>query len=662
MGAKSHVKPQIQPNYLNGVPYDYFVVVDAGSHGSRVYVYSWLNPYEAMTKKADFLLKEYSKVLEVESDTDSDSDNDTGNPKSKTRKLKSHKTPPKFKRKSKSHSNSNRHVNFPVVFSLKDWHKVEHVGLATLHDSPESLDQHVKSLLRLASDVVPKSQHYRTPMFVHATAGMRLLPEDQQQTVLLAVCNILQHDSDFYVPDCASHVNIIDGETEGLYGWLALNYLKKFVPDSTYGFLDMGGMSTQVVFQPNKTEAEKHRENLYNVSLAHLPLFNKKTLYSAPQVSSYEVSTRSFLGLGESEAHRKYLAILALKDAGVLKIVEDPCSAKGYHHRREFNGTSVEFSGSGDFEKCIVSIFSVFSEYYKPHGEVEDGSDSSESSDCHDITSEDRISSCLASSAHPAFDFKNDKFVGVSEYKRAVSDLQELGYIGKKKGHTYNYEDFHAATKKVCSLDRKQLEKLTSRKEQSELSKLCFQSSWILNVLHVGFGFPNVNVGTDGPKLELEERIDGHKFSWSLGRAFLYANDEYVQAFNSYSGAAGIDRPGFQPKQDAFVFGAEGGHFIRPRFEAPLASATYKYFDYESSYEKKLLPWVQLLLLAMMILAMIGLYRGGFRQVASFYGDITRAVRQAKYTVLEQEVEMSEYPESLGDEEQFTVSSDLEEV
>lgn len=40
------------------------------------------------------------------------------------------------------------------------------------------------------------------------------------------VCSVLKNDSDFFVPDCASHINIIDGETEGLYGWLALNYLK----------------------------------------------------------------------------------------------------------------------------------------------------------------------------------------------------------------------------------------------------------------------------------------------------------------------------------------------------------------------------------------------------------------------------------------------------
>lgn len=667
MGTKTHIKPQIQPNYLKSIPYDYFVVVDAGSHGSRVYVYSWLNPYVAMAKNADFLLKEYSKILEEESDDDSDDETDVektirnakelGNECSSDYGSKPNTKPEsRSNLNSRSKSKSKSQIDLPRVFNLKHWHKVEHVGLATLHDSPKELEHHIKSLLRLASDVVPKSQHYRTPIFVHATAGMRLLPPNQQEFVLKSVCSILQNDSDFYVPDCASHVNIIDGETEGLYGWLALNYLKGFEPDTSFGFLDMGGMSTQVVFQPNKTEAEKHRDSLYNVSLAQLPQHSKKDLYSAPKVSFFDVCTRSFLGLGESEARRKFLEHLALKNASILgSNVEDPCWAKGHYFHEEINGTSINFAGTGDFDICISSVFSVFSEYYKSPEENLLGL---ESSDCHDITSEDGISSCLANSAHPAFDFQNDKFVGVSEYKKALSDLQKLGYIDKKKGHSYNYEEFHEATKKVCSLDNEKLEKLKKNQEWPDIGKLCFQSSWILNVLHVGFGFPNT--GDHGPMLELEEKIDGQKLTWTLGRAVLYANDEYVQAYTNHSGTQDIERPGYKPQQNTFVFGSESGSFYRPRFEIPLASGSYKYFDYESAYGEKSWPLVQVLLLVMMLVAMTGLYRGGLRQVASFYDGITRAVRQAKgYTTLEQEVEMSEFGD---DSNNFSVGSDTEEV
>ncbi len=68
------------------------------------------------------------------------------------------------------------------------------------------------------------------------------------------------------------HIQVIAGDTEGLYGWIAANYLlggfdspEKHMHGKghhTYGFLDMGGASAQIAFAPNNTEAEKHANDL----------------------------------------------------------------------------------------------------------------------------------------------------------------------------------------------------------------------------------------------------------------------------------------------------------------------------------------------------------------------------------------------------------------
>lgn len=143
---------------------------------------------------------------------------------------------------------------------------------------------HLHELIKHAELGVPKEDRKSTPLFVLATAGMRLLPEFEQQEILSETCNLLRDKTSFYIPECESHVSIIDGETEALYGWLSLNYLLQtfnsykhsldsssdqdtiehdkllspVTPDAhhSYGFMDMGGASMQIAFAPNSTETE----------------------------------------------------------------------------------------------------------------------------------------------------------------------------------------------------------------------------------------------------------------------------------------------------------------------------------------------------------------------------------------------------------------------
>ncbi|CAH7666233.1 nucleoside phosphatase family-domain-containing protein [Phakopsora pachyrhizi] len=62
---------------------------------------------------------------------------------------------------------------------------------------------------------------------------------------------------------------------EGGFGWIAVNYLivgfdkhgKDCKLASTYGFLDMGGASTQIEFEPSAVERICHAENLTKLGL-----------------------------------------------------------------------------------------------------------------------------------------------------------------------------------------------------------------------------------------------------------------------------------------------------------------------------------------------------------------------------------------------------------
>jgi guanosine-diphosphatase len=128
-------------------------------------------------------------------------------------------------------------------------------GLSSYAGRPDAAAQSLDSLLDVALRTVPESLHSCTPVAVKATAGLRLLGVSQAAEILDAVQRRL---STVYPFPLASRdpVVIMDGRDEGVFAWVTANYLmdtiradspKTAVP---YAVLDLGGASTQIVFEP----------------------------------------------------------------------------------------------------------------------------------------------------------------------------------------------------------------------------------------------------------------------------------------------------------------------------------------------------------------------------------------------------------------------------
>lgn len=700
-----HSGPETSPE---GIPYDYIVIIDAGSKGLRVYVYNWLNPQHALAAGKD-LQTTLDSVKLVR-------DGETSHP-----------------------------VLFPEVSSHRKWHKKIKPGVSAFAQGPHKIGKHhIKLLLQLASSVVPKSQHYRTPIFLHSTGGMRLLQPNEQQLLLENICLYLTQKSDFYVPECESHVNMIDGDVEGLYGWLSINYLIGAFDHpgdhahgknhTTYGLLDMGGASTQVVFVPNNTEIAEHQNNLYHVSLSDVPEKDSSG-YAIPQSRDFDLYLDSFLGYGMFQAHTKYLTFLTEAyraahhlDSSYYRYVDlpvpDPCLPKGYTTKAQINGHNVDFTGESDFEKCMKAIFPVLSNTTHTEGMAENVN-------CKQFSEGGEVSACLLNELIPSFDFDVNHFVGVSGYWDALTNL--LSYQLKlpplrrdsdddrgNKTDTYDYKIIYRETSKLCSqsfLGLIELNGLREEKDQikeEDLAELCFKSSWILNFLHLGLGFPRFGIdevptaNNKFKSLQLVETLGGSDFSWTLGRAILYANDEYVQAYNNYTiGQLGDDgeeskallnRPGYyySAMPGTFNYGAErDGVPPRPVYSTPPEGAKYTYFDYETSLdsENQVLKWyiqphrwygmfIFVFLLGFIVWLMTG--RGGralivgtistkvktsYRKVRSLFGKektaYSRVPVEGNNADLENNIELenmvnSGATESSANDDQFVIDSEEE--
>ena len=410
------------------------------------------------------------------------------------------------------------------------------LGISTFGTKPQLVGKdHLKKLFDHALKVVPEDAVPDTPIFLLATAGMRLLPDSQRQKLLAEVCSYAQSHTEFQITSCESNFEVITGETEGLYGWLAANYLLGGFDSSedhvqgkehhTYGFLDMGGASAQIAFSPNATESEKHAEDLKLVRLR---------MISGAAVES-RVFVTTWLGYGANEARRRYVeALLDESDSRDTGELEDPCLPVGLKISTQgdvllpgstVKGKQPTLIGTGKFDECLDRTYPLLDK---------------------DAPCEDEP--CLLHGVHvPAIDFDVNHFVGVSEYWHTTHEVFEMGH----KDKAYDFNTYQQRVKDFCSdkwatiaegIEKHQWGKKVDEKTAVEV---CFKASWLINLLHEGIGIPRVGLeetssshnGTEDvlqsakdkgytDSFQAVDRIDDTEVSWTLGKMILYASSQ----------------------------------------------------------------------------------------------------------------------------------------
>ncbi|KAI9679361.1 MAG: Golgi apyrase [Caeruleum heppii] len=481
----------------------YGVILDAGSSGTRLHVYRWLDSAKA---------RKTASSREMES--------------------------------------------LPDLSTKKHWTKKIHPGVSTFVDKPDRVGpDHLAPLLRHALDNIPKQAVRDTPIFLLATAGMRLLPLPPREELLAQICSYARSSTDFLLPDCDRHVQIIPGETEGLYGWIAANYLLGGfdAPEDhahgkghhTYGFLDMGGASAQIAFAPNATEATKHAEDL--------KLLRLRTVNGA--ASEYRVFVATWLGFGVNEARKRYIAqLLDASPTHDAKELPDPCLPVGLTVTKKGDVISTELKdvhdngpvliGTGRFSECLRSTYPLLEK---------------------DIPCTDEP--CLLNGLHvPAIDFDVNHFVGVSEYWHTTHEVFEMSH----KEKSYDFNTYQNRVKDFCSQDWKSISKGVNGKKwgkkvnERTAADVCFKASWLINVLHDGIGIPRVTLEDTKPSshnatkevlqhakekgfldpFQAVDKIKDTEVSWTLGRMVLYAASQVPPTDEALAVGFGSNRPG----------------------------------------------------------------------------------------------------------------------
>ena len=366
---------------------------------------------------------------------------------------------------------------------------------------------------------------------------MRLLSPERQATVLQSTCQFLKFHSVFHIDDpspagpCGSSVRIISGEEEGLFGWISVNYLmdgfgSSSSDRSTYGFLDMGGASTQIAFEPNLEEQGK-TPNLMDVRLR---------LMGGEEIN-HKIFVTTWLGYGTNQARERYVG-QAIKQhersrpsvedlPSSADVVDDPCLPSGLtltespvyvepstsHERKTHT-----LLGTGSFERCLQDTLPLLNK----------------TAPCPDAP-------CLFNGVHvPPIDFSVSRFIGVSEYWYSSEHVFGLG-------GSYDFVQYERAAQEFCGRpwqeilrmheDAKNgqvvghggegsnvLSKWGDRVEISRLQMQCFKAAWIINVLHEGFRMPRI-VDPGGNGSAEADEVEGHAEKKDLSRPWFQSMD-----------------------------------------------------------------------------------------------------------------------------------------
>lgn len=366
---------------------------------------------------------------------------------------------------------------------------------------------------------------------------MRLLPDDQRNELLSQICTYATLHTQFQIGSCESNFQVIPGETEGLYGWLAANYLLGGFDNPedhehdkghhTYGFLDMGGASAQIAFAPNATESEKHAEDL--------KLMRLRTIDGA--AAEYKIFVTTWLGYGANEARRRYVEALQTDSPkSDAKELEDPCLPKGLKistkgdvllpGSRTIQGKTLTLIGTGKFEECLKRTYPLLDK---------------------DAACPDQP--CLFHGVHaPAIDFDVNHFVGVSEYWHTTHEIFEMD----DKEKAYDFNTYQQRVRKFCSDDWEHINEGIGKHQwgkkvdEKTAVEVCFKASWLINLLHEGIGVPRAGLedtstnGHNGTKEVLDsakqkgytdsfkavDKIQDTEVSWTLGKMLLYASSQ----------------------------------------------------------------------------------------------------------------------------------------
>mmetsp|Transcript_113158 Transcript_113158/g.292697 ORF Transcript_113158/g.292697 Transcript_113158/m.292697 type:complete len:507 (-) Transcript_113158:25-1545(-) len=342
--------------------------------------------------------------------------------------------------------------------------------LAGYLGKPAELKKDFTELVISSKAQIPDTEQSSTPFYMLATAGMRTLSPEDQDSIYAVCTEVLKNSSVSPFVFEERHLRTMSGEEEASFTWLTVNYEN---PDCAYnvecpgsgttGQLEMGGGSLQISFRPDP----------------EIDILGNSWAINNHSVQTMLYST-SYMGYGQNDASDYALEMAARRHPN-SDTIDYPCWLKGYSEivtvsGRDGNQRDVKFKGTGCFDSCKKLTKEILHLDY----------------DCF-------LRPCSIEGQYMA-EVGSNRFVGMSAFHYAFANYN-LSLTSSTPA------DLDAENRKFCSTPYDDVWHI----EERYLSNQCFLGNYVYNVLTEALHFP-----TDTKQIVYDQDA-----SWPLG-AVLY--------------------------------------------------------------------------------------------------------------------------------------------
>lgn len=325
-------------------------------------------------------------------------------------------------------------------------------GLGTFASRIGDLEGYLNILLHFAEGTIQNegvdARRLSTfPLFLKATAGMRVLKDLDREAIMAEVRRVFASSPFYFV---SNNARVISGEEEGVLDWIAVNYQRKtlFDPAAQIGIIDVGGASVEVTTVPPTDiigdyfalRLRDHTIGVYTHSYLQfgLNLAHSRALYELVRTSEPDDK-----GAFTSPCHPRGSAF------SVKRKAIDPLFPVSHH---------TEFKGDGAWDGCVA----VAAALLKKH------------------------ESCWTWHCGPA---------GEYQPSLGVRPVQLLGHAQTTVldelllTEDASLDEIKHAGSAVCGMSNSDLKRAYPDIDPEHSARFCWNAVWLHTLLHEGFGF-----------------------------------------------------------------------------------------------------------------------------------------------------------------------------
>lgn len=347
----------------------------------------------------------------------------------------------------------------------------------------------------------------KIPIFLKATAGMRILPSAERESIMTTVRSKLANSGFQWI--CDSQARVISGEEEGVFGWISVNFRLGHLKqgqihnlDGTLGALDLGGASTQITFKPADPDI---LSNLFPLALG--------------QQVAEDLYTHSFLHFGQNEALRRATQTLVENAPAGAATVPSPCYLSGYSFQffDVATGKTTTITGSSNFSACQILMTSLLDK------------DATCLTDPTPVAPTAHSAQAAAAGAVPPLNPNGPLTCSIAGvYQPQLTGASFIAF----SGYSFIYEflglnlnsttpdQLRTAASAFCSLDWAQAQKQYPSEPPKYLNAYCASSTLAHTLIAIGYGVPH-----DSDAVTVAPSSAG--YDWALGSMLWDANQAW---------------------------------------------------------------------------------------------------------------------------------------